>query len=231
MESRDNIRKRMQELFSDYFDGEVSANDRRAFEQLLEEDSVFRSQYETYASLFNQVRDLPKVAVSDSFETRLRAKVRRESPVRARSWWADFGRIPLPVPLGAAALVLVGIFSYGMLTPSTSNRTPMAETSASSSELVASTDRGTGIPPQIVTNTRPGFAPRLSLPGIGTTVGAGFASPGTSRASSPHQYQRDDYGIPLEGPFRYETFRVQNPRKAIVHTNADTGAVDTSRAR
>lgn len=219
----------MRELFSDYFDGDLSAADRTTFEQLLEEDSVFRSDYEGYASLFNQVRALPSVAVSDSFETRLRAKIRQESPVKGRSWWADLGRIPLPLPLGAAALVLVGIFSYGMLAPSSSTQGPVAENPASSPELVASTDRGVNTEPQIVTNTRPIFAPQLSFPGIGTTVGAGFASPAPSRASSPHQYQRDDYGIPLEGPFRYGTFRAQGSRSTAARTQAAAGAVDTSR--
>ncbi|NNE10492.1 MAG: hypothetical protein HKN20_18170 [Gemmatimonadetes bacterium] len=229
MESRDNSRKRMRELFSDYFDGEVSAADRSTFEQLLEEDAVFRSEYESYASLFNQVRALPSIAVSDSFETRLRAKIRQESPPKNTGWWADFGRIPLPVPLGAAALVLVGVFSYGMLTPPSPSQVPVTATPSVLSEPVAGPDRGESTEPQIVTNTRPVFAPHLSFPGIGTTVGAGLALPAPNRASSPHQYQRDDYGTPLEGPFRYGTFRTEGPRTSGVRTKAAAGAVDTSR--
>jgi hypothetical protein len=220
----------MREFFSDYFDGELSADDRILFETLLEKDTVFRKDYGSYAAVFNQVRALPKVAVSDSFETRLRARIRQEKPAGTGSWWRDLARVPIRVPLGAAALLLVGFVSYGIVLQTGSRPVP-AEQGSVGTDLAASagvsTDMATTGPVR-VDNTRPSFAPNLNDPLIGRTVGAFFSSPVAGRQASPHQFQRDDYGIPLEGPFRSDAFRPVFVRDTAPRAGNASGAVDTS---
>jgi len=109
--------KRANRSFSKYFDKVLPPGKAAWLEEHLRSCPDCRRAYEQYRSLFENLRRLPEVEASASFETRLFARIRGEERKGATSrWWHDLSRIPLPVPIGAAALILMAVFSYTQLT-------------------------------------------------------------------------------------------------------------------
>ena len=105
--------KEARDLFSLHFDGELSPGDSSKLEEHFAACPSCTKAYNEYKSLFEAVHSIPSVKASGDFETRLQARLRREgAPRRGSSWWRDLSRIPLPVPLSAAAIILIAVFSY-----------------------------------------------------------------------------------------------------------------------
>ena len=103
--------KKAKERFSEYFDELLEGSSKRELERHLANCPACRKAWNSYRSIFTAVRNLPPVEAYGDFEARLAARIRREEAPR-RSWWQDFARIPLPIPIGAAALILAAVFSY-----------------------------------------------------------------------------------------------------------------------
>ncbi len=189
---------RARKLFSDCLDEELSGSREQGFKEHLQCCPECRSAWASYETTFLAVRSLPPLVVSDSFETRLRARIREKegAPLGKTSWWSDFARIPLPVPIGAAGLLFVAIFAY--------NQFGAVSPSEGTASIAASPERSA---PSIVENTRPSFAPNLLMPGnFGQVVDYGIYGPPRrevyQQPRSPHHYLRDRNGAPLHGPTR-----------------------------
>ncbi|MFH1278345.1 MAG: zf-HC2 domain-containing protein [Candidatus Eisenbacteria bacterium] len=197
------------EWFSPYFDGILDRDDCSKLEEHFHVCSYCKIDYDKFKSLFEQVRSLPEVPASEMFEARLRARIRREGAPTRRSWWQDFSRIPLPVPLGAAAVLLVAVFAY---TRSGNEGGPArALPEPARTAEVSDTIRTR-------TNTLPSF-----LEGTGPNGGVGrVASAGGGLAPVRHHLV-DMNGVPLEGPY-FETESPPVPR-------GGGSSVDTSRGR
>lgn len=197
------------EWFSPYFDGVLGSKDCSKLEEHFRVCTHCDSDYTRFKSLFEQVRALPEVPASGTFETRLRARIRREEAPARRSWWTDFSRIPLPVPLGAAALLLIAVFAY---TRSGDEGTPTRALPEPGRKAEATDSARTR------TNTLPSF---LGGRGPGGAVGR-VASAGGG-LSAPRSHPVDMNGVPLEGPF----FEIEGPPSP----RGDRSSVDTSRGR
>jgi len=153
--------KKTRGLFSDFFDGELGPDKAKFVRSHLEECGSCRESYSSYEETFRMVRDLPSITVSDSFETRLNGTIRRAEERPKRSWWSDFARIPIPAPLGAAAILLLSIFAFNQYSldpaPPAGDLTTLNRTSGN-----LSAPEG---------NTRPSFFPNLRMGGAGTLAG------------------------------------------------------------
>ncbi len=96
-----------------YLDGELPAEERRAFEAEIERSTSMREALEERRGHDDAIRALPPVEVSPQFEAHFRARLARaENPqgfhgliVRARSWAAIFAG---PAVAAAALSLLVG---------------------------------------------------------------------------------------------------------------------------
>jgi len=196
MEPRDC--KRTKDLFSDCFDGELETKESSFFHGHLEACPLCRHAWTSYETTFRTVRDLPLVEASGAFETRLRSRIRREEAAPAKStWWGDLARIPLPVPLGAAALLITTILAYNQFS------TGPAANPADTDAFRAAAEAGDG--GSRVDNTRPSFLPDFRPPSIGNVVDFSYGPPrpnlvmeGNNGASL---HPRDRAGVPLEGPY------------------------------
>jgi hypothetical protein len=177
--------------------------------------------------MLRSVRALPAVEPSAGFEARLFARIRAERSLPARSrWWQDFARIPVPAALGAAALLLVAVFSYTYF----SARAPfVAETGRSTAGRTAAPDT---VPTR--TNTRPSFLGGFSANDVGLTAGADLVGPpypmeGRHR-SIAIAVPCDLNGAPIEGPFE-PVSREHLARPGHTPVSDSAGKVDTSSPR
>ncbi|MBN1825895.1 MAG: zf-HC2 domain-containing protein [Candidatus Eisenbacteria bacterium] len=214
--------KKAKQRFSEYFDEILEGDSKRDLERHLDACPECRKAWNSYRSLYRQVRNLPPVEVSGDFEARLRARIRREEAPR-RAWWQDLSRMPLPLPVGAAALLLVAVFSYTRLADRPAP--PMGENAPGA--LVADTAHTRE-------NTLPSFLPG----GIGSgNVGMSTVSGGEMGPPHPVRFrptpagrQVDWNGDPIMGP---DYSHPANPHAEGAPTDShDTrGSVDTGRAR
>lgn len=212
--------KQAKQLFSNYFDETLQADSKSDLERHLRDCPRCASEYESYRSIFSTLRKMEPVQAPDGFEARLFARIRREETESVRhSWWRDLGRIPFPMPLAAAALLLVAVFSYTQFL--SRPQTPDLITPAG---LVA------GDTVRTRENTIPSFLSGARPPGgvgVSTVSGSGTAPRGEGihrlRVDTRSFYDQD--GRILMGPF------LSGPDSLARHSSASHGVVDTSQAR
>lgn len=186
--------RRARELFSPYFDEALSVDDNSKLEEHLSVCASCEKAYDRYRTLFESVRAMPPVEPSGMFDAKLRARIRREGAAPRRSgWWHDFARIPLPLPIGAAALVLISLFAYQKMSgPGTSTTVD--------SPRIAQTEPADSTPTR--TNTRPSFLENFEPGGVGhvaSTEPMGPPHPDARRVVV--RTDRDMNGHPLHGPY------------------------------
>jgi len=214
--------KKAKECFSGYFDGLLEEDSKRELERHLETCPECRKEWNSYRSLFTAVRNLPPVEASGGFEARLAARIRREEAPR-RSWWQDFARIPLPVPIGAAALILVAVFSYTHLADRAAP--PAGESPA---PVLAADTAGTRH------NTLPSFLPDgISGGNVGmSTVSGGEMGPPRPVRFRPAPAHRlvDRNGDPIMGP-AYPDPGEDRAERSRADSQGARGPVDTGPGR
>ncbi len=213
------------DLFSDRLDGELESAEAAFLEGHLGGCGDCRAEWESFEKIFLAVRELPEIDVSGSFETRLAARIRLEEKGRRRgSWWTDLARLPLPMPLGAAAIVLFAVFAFNRY----SGENPGNEGSiaAGESHTAPATDVAR------VENTRPSFLPDGAVRGAGNVVALRYGPPrprADLHANSRSHRPGDPVGVPLEGPYPrgYGFDGLQDDTREA----AISGTVDTFQAR
>ncbi len=222
--------KKARQLFSPYFDRSLSTGRASKLEEHFSICSSCKTSYDSFASILRSTRALPPVRTSSDFEARLFARIREEGRAPARaSWWQDFARVPISLPVGAAALVLIAVFSYTKLAgdrPATGPDTGAVAGRPSASDTARTR-----------TNTRPDFLGDFEPEReIGLTAGADLVGPPFPFPMEGRQTiavftaPRDLSGVPIEGP--YEHAPVLEPARPSRGPAADSaGRVDTPAQR
>ncbi|MFH1679642.1 MAG: zf-HC2 domain-containing protein [Candidatus Eisenbacteria bacterium] len=219
--------KKARGSFSAYYDGTLSPKNSSKLVEHFDACDSCKKRYERYCALLNGVRALPRVRPSGDFEARLFARVRQEGRIPARtSWWQDLARVPLPVPIGAAAILLLAVFAYTRIG---GDRAPSpAPLETASRPVPADTVRTR-------TNTRPSFLDDL---GGGAEFGRA-ASTELHGPPYPMEAQArpailavplDLNGVPIEGPYEHAQ-HAQGARAWRGSSGDSGGAVDTSPSR
>jgi hypothetical protein len=229
MDMSSPVCRKARERFSPYFDGSLSTNDRSKLEEHLSACHSCADNYRSFEALLHAARALPPIRPSADFDARLFARIRAERRKPARSaWWQDVARIPLPVPLAAAALLLVAVFSYTRLQDGRSPVAP-ASTPATASRSVPADS----VP--LRSNTLPSFLGDAGRPGgIGLEANAELFGPTSPRGGPPGSFSivvlSDVNGRPLEGPYEL-TPRAEGSWGGRRTQGDSMGKVDTSRSR
>ena len=216
--------KKARNWFSLYFDEELGPEDSSKLVQHFAVCDSCKTAYESYKTLFSRVRSVPSVEASDSFETRLHARIRSEGTkgTRRSSWWQDFSRIPLPVPVGAAALLLIGLFSYTRLVSDPSTPEVLLE----GPPLPTISDTA-GLRDNTLPSWTEGFRPATGdLGHRAAALDEGPRAPAAERPTIRFVAPRDMNGVPLEGPYL-----PNHARPAAGGAERTGGVVDTFSVR
>ena len=102
------------ERFAAYVDEEMSADERQAFEQLLEEDADLRAQLDDYRETVDVIRGLGIEFAPDDFVGNVEQKIRHRS--RGRFFGRDLiygSRIPYEVFAALMAAVMATLYLFG----------------------------------------------------------------------------------------------------------------------
>jgi hypothetical protein len=229
MDMSSPVCRKARDRFSPYFDGSLSSYDRSKLEEHLRVCDSCASNYRSFEALLRTARALPPIRPSADFDARLFARIRAEGRRPARSaWWQDVARIPLPVPLAAAAVLLVAVFSYTRLQEGPSTAGP-AETATTASRSVPAD------PVPLRSNTLPSFLGDVGRPGgIGLEANAELFGPPSPGGGLPGSFSvvvlRDVNGRPLEGPYELSP-RAESSCGERRARGDSMGKVDTSRSR
>lgn len=226
MESREC--RQAKDQFSDLFDGELGPEDKSALRGHLESCSLCREEYASFERTFLAVKNLPAVAVSRSFESRLQGRIRREeAPHRRRGLWSDLSRIPIPIPVAAAALLLLSIFAFNQyaLDPGVPGNAGV--------ETLADGGGEDSIPR--VGNTRPSFMPNIQTGNVGNVVDLSCGPPRPTRSLQKQDPQRQQsgsrvVGVAIEGPFPHGLVN-RTPAGKTAAVSDSAGRLDTLHSR
>jgi len=115
--------QRFKEMLSDYIEGSLDQQNKRAMEQHLRNCLQCTQKVRQLKSLIHNLQALPKVQVSPDFETILRARISMERR-RKRQF---IPALPFPLPahaLSAIIIILALVGSYFLLKP---NQAPIPQ--------------------------------------------------------------------------------------------------------
>lgn len=105
-------RKRIEELLSQFAEGELEAVERRELEQVLRSNPHYEHTIANLQALRSRLRQMKGVSPSSDFDTILRARIQMSKRV-GRSRWSEYftGRLVLPA-FGAAAVLLLMFLAF-----------------------------------------------------------------------------------------------------------------------
>ncbi len=117
MNEANNIEKEMTAqdlLFNDFLEGDLSPEEHAKFEERLENDEVFKREYEQFFSVVGGLRALPFTFAPDDFVNTVQSRIRTRSRGR---FFADNYLLTSRIPYEVVGLVmiLVMISSYFMM--------------------------------------------------------------------------------------------------------------------
>jgi hypothetical protein len=119
--------QRFKSMVSDYIEGELDRQNQAQMEKHLRDCLGCKSKISQLKQLIQNLKTLPKRAVSPDFETILRARINRESRLARRqaNGWLPIGQFRVPAYVFGAAVIILALFAVFAL----SNRmsAPMAE--------------------------------------------------------------------------------------------------------
>lgn len=101
-------------LFNAYFEGDLTASEREAFEGQLERDEGFRKNYDEFVHIMTGLRALPFEFAPDDFVDKVESRIRRRS--KGRFFAANYlytSRVPYEVI--ALVMMVVMASAYMMM--------------------------------------------------------------------------------------------------------------------
>jgi hypothetical protein len=105
--------QRFKLLISDYIEGGLAQQHKQQMEYHFKECLKCAKTTQQLRNLLNELKELPKVAVSPDFETILRARISVESALARRRHEGFFKSLQFRIPAYAisAVLIILGLFS------------------------------------------------------------------------------------------------------------------------
>lgn len=101
-------------LFNAYFEGDLTEDEREAFDLRLEQDEVFRDSYNEFVEIMGGLRDLPFEFAPDDFVDKVQSRIRHRS--RGRFFAENFlTSYRFPYEVIAAVMMIVMATAYMMM--------------------------------------------------------------------------------------------------------------------
>ena len=101
-------------MFNAYYEGEMTPEERGAFEERLERDGPFKREYEDFLSVVGGLRGLPFEFAPDDFVERVQSRIRTRSAGRFfAETYLNSNRVPYEVI--ALVMIIVMAAAYMMM--------------------------------------------------------------------------------------------------------------------
>lgn len=95
-------------LFNTYFEGDLTTQEREAFDERLERDEAFRRSYQEFVDVMGGLRELPFEFAPDDFVDKVQGRIRHRSAGR---FFAENYLYTTRVPYEVIALVMMVVMA------------------------------------------------------------------------------------------------------------------------
>lgn len=106
---------RAREMFDAYVDGELSADERAAFEAAMEHDDALRADLHEYSQTVDLLRELPRQRAPQGFVWMVQQRVRRRTRGRHFTYTATPSLVYEAATCGVLLCIMAGLYLYTAL--------------------------------------------------------------------------------------------------------------------